>query len=167
MHPLKGGESVAKQRRRWKEFVISKIAEHMVVQMKTSPANAPVQKKLAESRVAFITTAGIRLKTDTPFECKKGDPSYRLIPKDVSYEDLVVNHEHYDTTDAKEDINLVFPLDILRDLEKEGVIGSLSETHFGLMGYIPQVGILMKKTAPAIADQLVAMGVDIALLSPG
>lgn len=158
---------MAKRQGRFKEFLISKIAEHMVVQMKTPPTIAKVTKGLTDSRVAFITTAGVRLKSDPAFECKKGDPSYRIIPNDVNYSDLVVNHEHYDTKDAQKDINLVFPLEILRELEKEGVIGSLSAKHFGLMGYIPQVGVLMKRTAPEIADQLVDLGVDIALLSPG
>ncbi|KAA9301290.1 MULTISPECIES: glycine/sarcosine/betaine reductase selenoprotein B family protein [Aerococcus] len=139
----------------------------MVVTINSAPPIAHMDKDLTEARVAFITTAGIRLKSDPAFETKKGDPSFRLIPGDVDYADLTVNHDHYDTKDALEDINLVFPLDILRQFANEGRIGQVAPRHFGLMGYIPQVKKLMNKTAPAIADQLVADQVDIALLSPG
>lgn len=139
----------------------------MVVTINSAPKIAHMDKTLDEARVAFITTAGVRLKTDPPFETKKGDPTFRIIPGDVDYGDLTVNHEHYDIRDALEDINLVFPLDILRQFAREGKIGEVAPHHFGLMGYIPQVKKLMNKTAPAIADQLQEDQVDIVLLSPG
>ena len=78
-----------------------------------------------------------------------------------------MNHDHYDTSFAEEDINLVFPLEILRAFAEEGIIGEVAPHHIGLMGYIPQVKVLVNKTAPAIADLMVEDGVDIVLLSPG
>ncbi|MDO4670053.1 MAG: glycine/sarcosine/betaine reductase selenoprotein B family protein [Aerococcus sp.] len=153
--------------KRIEQKVIGKVAEHMVLQIDEAPAIAKVQNPLEQSRVALVTTAGIRNAADEPFDTKKGDPTFRVIDRDVDFKTLVVNHDHYDTTAAKKDINIVFPLEVLRHLEKEGVIGSVAPRHFGWMGYIPRTAKLMKKTAPMMADMLVEDQVDIVLLSPG
>ena len=162
---------MAKRRRRrrrgLKEIFFEKVAQHMVVTIKTPPKIATLDKPVEEATVAFVTTAGLRLATDEPFDTKQGDPTFRVIPKDTPPEELVVDHEHYDTTAAKEDHNLVFPLEILKEMAANDEIGQVAEHHYGLMGYIPQVKPLMNKTAPKIAEMMLADGVDIALLSPG
>lgn len=150
-----------------KQTVISKIAERMVVTIDAAPVIAQLDKPLSEARVAFITTAGIHVKTDAPFDTKNGDPTFRRVPGDVSFADLTISHEHYDTTEANKDINVVFPLEVLREFAEEGMIKDVAPRNFGLMGYIPQVKELMEQSAPEIADQLVADNVDIVLLSPG
>lgn len=150
-----------------KKIMISKIAERMVVTIDEAPTIAKLTKPISEARVAFITTAGIHLKTDPPFDTKNGDPTYRMVPGDVSFADLTISHEHYDTTEARKDMNVVFPLEVLREFANEGIIKDVAPRNFGLMGYIPQVEELMHQSAPEIADQLVADNVDIVLLSPG
>ncbi len=69
-----------------------------------------------------------------------------------------------DRTDALKDINLVFPLERLRELEAERVIGRLAEHHygFGLMGSA-------RRLMPSIQDvarRIRAAQVDLALLVP-
>ena len=157
---------MAKKRKGLKEIIIGKVAESIVINIDTPPPIAEVKKELKDSKVAFITTAGVHLKKDTPFNTK-GDHTSRMIPKDVNFEDLTISHDHYDTREALKDINCVFPLEILRDFAEEEIISSLAPRNFGLMGYIPEVDLLIEETAPKIADSLVEDGVDIALFSPG
>lgn len=143
-----------------------KIAERMVRTEDQPPAIAEVKKPLEASKVAFITTAGVHLKTDSPFNTD-GDHTYRMIPGDAQEEDLMITHTHYDHEEADLDLNVVFPLGLLQEWADQGLIGSVAPRHYGLMGYIPQVNRLKSGTGPEMADALAEDGVDICLLSPG
>ena len=89
---------------------------------------APVVKPLADMTVALITTAGVHLKTDSPFDMnnKSGDGSFRVIHSGVQTDDLAITHDYYDHTDADLDVNIVFPLDRLRELSAEGIVGAVA-----------------------------------------
>nr|WP_102347829.1 glycine/sarcosine/betaine reductase selenoprotein B family protein [Bacillus sp. Marseille-P3661] len=117
--------------------------------------------------VAFLTTAGVHMKNQKPFDVDAGDNTVHVIPGDVSYDDLMITHTHYDTTDATKDINCVFPLEILRELKDEGVIGNVADVHFGMMGYIPDTEKLKNESIPIIIEQLKQANVDVLLASPG
>lgn len=150
-----------------KQKAISKVAERMVRVIEEPPANASVKKPLEESTVALVSTAGILLEGDELFDIKNGDPSYRIIPDSASNANIAINHGHYDIKEALKDVNVVFPIERLKEFVEEGVIKKVAKHHYGLMGYIPQVNKLIKKSAPEIADQMVEDGVDVAILSPG
>ena len=68
-----------------------------------------------------------------------GETGYRLIPKDVDAQDLVMSHisTNFDRIGFQMDMNIVFPLDRLRELEEQGFIGSLAEYHYSFMGATP------------------------------
>lgn len=149
-----------------KQKIIGKVAEFMVKEVITPPVIAEVEKPLSDSRVAFVTTAGVHMKGDKPFDTS-GDHTFRIIPGDSDCSSLTITHDHYDKTEALQDINCVFPLEILRDLRDEGHIKDVASRNFGFMGYIPRVELLIHESAPEIADMLVDDQVDIALLSPG
>ncbi len=149
-----------------KQKIIGKVAEFMVKSVTSPPPIAKVHKTLKDSKVAFITTAGIHLKDDNPFNVD-GDHTFRVIPGDVDFSNLTITHDHYDKEEALKDINCVFPLEVLRNLECEGYIKEVAPRNFGLMGYIPNIDLLIKVSAPKIADILVEDDVDIAILSPG
>ena len=72
-----------------------------------------MRKAVAESTIALVTTAGVHLKSQEPFnmEDPDGDPSFRAIPSDVRKEDLTITHKYYDHSAADRDINVVLPLD--------------------------------------------------------
>ncbi len=97
----------------------------------------PLRKSLSDSTVVLISTGGVHLGSDRPFN-PNSDSTFRVIPKDARPADLAITHQAYDRTDALRDINLVFPLERLRELEEEQVIGRLAEDHygFGLMGML-------------------------------
>jgi D-proline reductase (dithiol) PrdB len=89
---------------------------------------------LAERRVALVTSAGLHRFGDPPFSLV--DLGYRVIPGDVQADELTMTHSsvHFDRTGFREDTNLVFPIDRLRELAAEGVIGSIADYHYSLMG---------------------------------
>lgn len=129
----------------------------------------PLSKPLGECVVALVTTAGVHLRSQEPFAVydEQGDSSSRPIPGDTDTADLTVTHTHYDTTDALDDPNVVFPLDRARELVDEGYFGGLSSLHFGFMGFVPDPGELVNTTAPAAARELADRGVDAVLLTGG
>ena len=81
----------------------------------------------AKSRLALITTGGVHLKNQPPFDMKdrQGDPSFREIPADAKPADLSITHNYYDHRDAVQDVNIVFPLERVRLLEQFGEIGQV------------------------------------------
>ncbi|HEX9423865.1 MAG TPA: glycine/sarcosine/betaine reductase selenoprotein B family protein [Pyrinomonadaceae bacterium] len=124
---------------------------------------APLRKPLSESSVVLLSTGGVHLQSDRPFNLN-GDPTFRIIPKDAQQADLAISHQAYDKTDALRDVNLVFPIERLRELEAEHVIGRLAEDHygFGLMGSAKRLMPAIKEVAQRISES----GVDLALLVP-
>jgi D-proline reductase (dithiol) PrdB len=131
---------------------------------------APVRKPLAHSRAALITTAGVHLRSQAPFDMHniEGDASYRTIPTNAAAADITITHKYYDHNDADRDLNVVFPLAHFADLAQRNVIGGLASHHFGFMGHIEgdQATMLKDKTARAVAAELVKDGVDFAFLTP-
>ena len=131
----------------------------------------PVTKKLSESAVALVTTAGVHHRAQEPFDMKdsNGDPSFRVIDVTESFADLIITHDYYDHADADKDINIVFPVDRLNEFDQDGLIGKMADTHYGFMGHImgPHLLTLINKTAPEVARLLKTAGVDIVLLTPG
>ena len=127
-------------------------------------------KPLAASRIALITTGGIHLPEQSPYDMANpdGDPTYREIPGDVNTGEIVITHKYYDHSDADEDLNVIFPLDHFRELVERGVVGELAPRHFGFMGHIDGdlIGILNERTAPEVAAKLRDDGVDFAFLTP-
>lgn len=124
---------------------------------------APLRKPLAESTVVLLSSGGVHLRSDRPFNIN-GDATYRVIPKGALQDELAITHQAYDRTDALKDINLVFPLERLRELEAERVIGRLAGDHygFGLMGSARRLMPAIKEVARRIGES----GVDLALLVP-
>ena len=124
---------------------------------------SPLKKSISDSTVVLITTGGVHLRSDRPFNVNS-DSSFRVIPDDAQPGDLAISHQAYDRTDALRDINLVFPIERLRQLEEERVIGRLAEQHygFGLMGSAKRLMPSIKEVARRISES----GVDLALLVP-
>ena len=96
------------------------------------------------------------MKNQKPFNIadELGDLTYREIPQDVETSQLVVTHHHYDHSDADRDINVVFPIDVLRDLQAEGLIGGIAKKHIGYMGYTMQLKAMYEGTAREIANDI-------------
>ena len=120
---------------------------------------------LAQRRVALITTAGLHLGDDRPFFRRTG--SYRVIPGDVTGHDLFMSHSsvNFDRTGFQQDVNVAFPIDRVRELADNGVIGSLATYHYSFMGAAVDPEDL-EPTAREVAGFLRDDGVDAAMLVP-
>jgi D-proline reductase (dithiol) PrdB len=131
----------------------------------------PVRKPLSDCTVAIVTTAGVHHREHEPFNMadQMGDPTFRVIDARRPNETLAITHDYYDHTDAERDINIVYPIDRLRELAAEGHVGRVSDVNVGLMGHIdgPHVDTLVTATAPAVAALLREAGADVVLLVPG
>ena len=90
---------------------------------------------LNRRRVAVLSTAGLHARKDRPFTLTPGD-FYRVIPGDIQASDLVMSHvsANFDRSGFARDWNVVFPLDRLKELAKDGVIGSVADFHYAFMG---------------------------------
>ena len=135
----------------------------------TTP-NSPLTKELNRCSVALITTAGLHLQEQKPYNDRiiGGDYSHREIPNTIETQALALGHRSkaFDASGTEDDINLVFPLDRFRELENEGKIGSLNNRHFSFMGSITKPKPLITQTAPEVALMLKDDGVDVAFLTP-
>jgi D-proline reductase (dithiol) PrdB len=96
---------------------------------------------LRQRRVALISIAGLHRRDDRPFAVTSGNTwavagDYRVIPRDTAANDLVMSHvsTNFDRTGFQQDWNVVFPLDRLHEMAREGVIGSVAAFHDSFMG---------------------------------
>ena len=114
----------------------------------------PLDKDLSKLTVAIVTAAGVHRRDQDPFNIadELGDLTFRTIAGDAASADLMVTHHHYDHSDADQDLNVVFPLELLRELKSEGFIGEVAREHVGYMGYTMQLRRMYEETAPAIAE---------------
>lgn len=133
----------------------------------------PLPKPLSECRVALVTSAGVALRADRPFDQEGerrdpwwGDPSYRLIPRGTRTEGVRLCHLHIDTSFGERDLNTVLPLERLAELEAAGEIGSSAQTHYSFMGYLLKPEEFLRKSVPPMVERMHAERVDVALLAP-
>ena len=123
-------------------------------------------KPLHESRVAIVTTAGLRVENNADWNA--GDQSFTQIPDDA--ENLMLAHysPNFDRVGWVLDKNVVFPIDRLYELAEDGIIGSVAKTHISFMGAQPDhtLETIRLDSGPAAAKLLKDDEVDLVLLTP-
>jgi len=89
---------------------------------------------LRKRRVAIVTTAGLHRVGDSQFSMV--DLSYRVLSGDIRGEDLTMTHSsvHFNRIGFREDVNVVFPIDRLRELAEGGEIESVARFHIFIDG---------------------------------
>ncbi len=125
----------------------------------------PFRGKLPESLICLVSTAGVRAKTDLPFNVE-GDNTFRRIDSSLSAPDLAVDDAHYDHGCIDKDVNCVFPLDRLRSLAREGRIAGVTPEHFS-MGFSQALRELRETTVPQLARAVAGIRPDAVLLTGG
>ena len=128
----------------------------------------PYKGKPSEQTFALVTSGGLFLKDRQPaFETVSihGDPSFREIPRNIRQEDLDIAHPHYDHSLAEQDVNIVFPINRFLELEKEGILGKVADTHYSF-SYVNDVEPLVTKTIPELIRRLKTDGIDVLFLVP-
>jgi D-proline reductase (dithiol) PrdB len=133
----------------------------------------PIQKPISACKIALISSGGIALKDDKPFDQDGerrnpwwGDPTFRKIPRTATEADINMYHLHVNPDNVKEDINCLLPIQRLIELEEYGEVGQAAETHYSFMGYILDPEELVEESTPAIVDSLRNEEVDLVILVP-
>jgi D-proline reductase (dithiol) PrdB len=128
----------------------------------------------------LISAAGVYSEDQKPFSVspgevepeyllqrfrEMGDASFRLISVSVEPASLRIAYPYLDTSGAEEDINTVFPITRLQELEEENYIGSIAQVHLSFMGYLPDPAELASVTESAI-NLLAEDDVNLVVLTP-
>jgi len=113
---------------------------------------------LKDRKVAIVTTAGLHRRDDKHFTPGVGE--YRIIPGDTDIDDLIMSHvsTNFDRTGFYQDVNLVFPVDRLKELQEQGEVGEIAEYHYAFMGATPPTA--MEAVAKDLAATLKTDGVN-------
>lgn len=134
----------------------------------------PLDKPLSEARIALVTTAGIHLRdVQQPFDYEReqrepfwGDPTYRVIPRDVRQEQIQTGHLHINNDDIARDFNVAIPISRMLELEAAAEIGSLAETNYSFMGFQRDTTEWEQRYGPEVARRMKDEAVDAVLLTP-
>jgi glycine reductase len=129
--------------------------------------NPPV-KDLSKAKIALVTSGGIVPKgnpdrIESSSASKFGKYSLEGVT-DLTAETHETAHGGYDPTYANKDADRVLPVDVMRDLVKEGVIGSLHEYWYATVGNGTAVASA-KAYAQKIAEDLHNYKVDAVILT--
>jgi D-proline reductase (dithiol) PrdB len=133
----------------------------------------PLSKGLDRSTIALITSAGISLKTDPPFDMERekreplwGDRSYRVIPRGTQSGDIDANHLHINTEYILQDMNVILPLGRMAEFEQEGIIGRLAESAYSFYGFQWRNTEFLQEAVEPISGIMKGEGVQGVLLIP-
>ncbi|HLG73149.1 MAG TPA: glycine/sarcosine/betaine reductase selenoprotein B family protein [Chloroflexota bacterium] len=141
-----------------------RLLTHNVLVYDDAPWTQPA-KPLSEMRVAVVTTGGFNVRGDTPF--KGGDQTFRVIPADTPARDILLSHSSigFDRAGVLRDLNLILPIDRLREMSDYGEIGGIGPNHYSFMGAQTKYDRLIGETGPEVGRRLKDEGVDAVLLT--
>ena len=118
---------------------------------------------LSLSRIALVSSAGLRRRDDAPFNEYAHD--YRILPRDER-ENFIQDHTNasHDRTGFIQDLNTIFPLDRLEEMADDGEIGSVANYHYSFMGATNPTEL--EREARSLAKIMIKDEVDVVLLCP-
>ncbi len=133
----------------------------------------PLSKPVSQTTLSLVTSAGISLKSDPPFDMERekreptwGDRSFRAIPKQATEKDISVNHLHVNTSYIQQDIHVILPLSRMAEFEEEGIIGRLAPTSYSFYGFQWENLDFLKEAIDPISKRMKSEGVGAVLLTP-
>ncbi|MSQ33722.1 MAG: hypothetical protein EXR60_04815 [Dehalococcoidia bacterium] len=159
-------EAVVAHIEQWEAAAVAALGARMQAPPVDAVPWAPWERPLGSATVALITTGGVHLTDQTPFnfQAEEGDWSYRELPCDLRQEDVRVAHSGYDISGPQQDFNCVLPLHRLLELERAGRIGHAAGVHYSFMGRIPTKWAEIQTAAREVAERLLAAGVHAAVI---
>ena len=128
----------------------------------------PAVKDLSKATIALVTSGGIVPKGN-PDHIESSNAShygeYDITGvMDLTEDTYETAHGGYDPVYANEDADRVLPVDVLRDMEKEGVIGKLHNKFYTTVGNGTAVASA-KAFSEEFAQKLIDDGVDAVILT--
>jgi D-proline reductase (dithiol) PrdB len=139
------------------------------------PVWTPFAKRLSESRIALLSSAGLYLKaSQDAYDLERerarpewGDPTWRAIPASADPAELGVAHLHINDEDLIADPEIALPMRGLEQLVEDGVIGGTVAQHMTVMGYQDRhLEVWRETTAVEISAYLREEGADGVVLAP-
>jgi hypothetical protein len=133
------------------------------------PVWVPFAKRLTDSRIALLSSAGFYLKSSQPafdLDAERarpewGDPGWRVIPADTKPADLGVAHLHINGDDLLADPEIALPMRGLGELAQS------TAHHVSVMGYQERnLTDWHRTTAGEIIDLLRDQQTDGLILAP-
>jgi len=128
----------------------------------------PAVKDLSKAKIALVTSGGIVPKGNPDHIESSSASKYGKYDidgvMDLTAESHETAHGGFDPVYCNEDSDRVLPVDVLRDLEKEGRIGELHRYFYSTTGNGTAVGS-SKKFAEEFSKELIADGVDAVILT--
>jgi len=140
-----------------------------------TPAWAPLTTPIEHATIALLTSAGVYIEGEQPpFDLDRertnptwGDPTYRLIPRDIPQDRVGVAHLHINNRDIRQDLDVALPLRTFEQLETEGRLGKLADQHYSFMGFQDSnLTDWRRDQAPEVAQRLQDAGVSALILAP-
>lgn len=133
----------------------------------TIPAPAPVTD-LSKARVAIVTDGGLVPKGNpdaiSPYAATNWGAYDISDLDDLQGENYEVSHRGYDTRYVEQDPDRLVPVDVLRALEKAGVVGKLHNCFVSTSGLVNPLAN-SRRLGREIAEKLKAEGVDAVILT--
>jgi D-proline reductase (dithiol) PrdB len=159
---------------RYVDFTTRKVMEAwMAREPEREPVWTPLEKPIAASRLAFVSSAAVARTDDRPFDAERerrdpwwGDPSYREIPAATRTADVRLHHLHIDTRPGEEDLDTVLPLRRAEELVADGHLGELAPTHYSFMGFLLRTETFLEESVPAMIEKMRSEDVEAVLLVP-
>lgn len=159
--------------RRAVDMLLKKLADKPYVTEYPMPdfdrvAPNPAVKDISKATIAIVTSGGIVPKGN-PDHIESSNAShygeYDITGvTDLTEETYETAHGGYDPVYANEDSDRVIPVDVLRDMEKEGIIGKLHNKFYTTVGNGTAVAS-SKAFAEEFSQKLLADGVDAVILT--
>ena len=142
-------------------------AEYSFVQDEPTPWT-PLRRDLSRSRAILVTTSGVRLKDGAPFEADRvlGCSEMREISTYVSARDVAFDFHGFNAEAARADLNVVAPVDRIKELVDRGVLGGVSEAFISFFGRCGRLDDLKSAAAAAAARVREVHEADVALVVP-
>ena len=126
----------------------------------TARSGAP---PLARSRVAIVTTAGLARRGEVWADQSS---EFHVFGRDEAGIVLAHNSTNFDRSGWAADRNVVYPIDRLAEMAREGAIGSVAPRHLSFLGSTFELSTMRLDSGPRAAALLREDGVDVVLLTP-
>jgi D-proline reductase (dithiol) PrdB len=125
----------------------------------------PWLRSPAQSKVALISLSGVHLKHGLQEPFQDGtDPSFREFPQVVATQDLTLAEGQVESPWAAQDLNVLCPLERLRDLADTGYIGSVAPFAYTFAAGAVAEGALLPEAGLSVAYRIRRMGPEVVLL---
>jgi len=143
---------------------------------------SPLRAPLTQLRLGLMVSSGHFVEGDDPrpfgvenmsqqeaeariMDFIKAEPQLSVISMDTPASKLRARHGGYDVRGSQSDPNTNFPIDRLRELQAEGMVGELAANAYSFVGATSQLK-LRNQTAPAWLEKFKSEGIEALLLVP-